>query len=156
MHETVREFGELTSFLSYVKTLSDETFFAPISPGKWSIAAIVTHIRFWDEFMLEQRLPYICEGAQLPKAQLDIQQVNKHAETYAHSGVSKMQLLEEACLYRQKVVAMLQKKDLRASFSIGDKKMTLEDYVRKEIEHDQHHIEQIKNHVEHVTMPYNI
>ncbi|WP_373277925.1 DinB family protein [Amphibacillus sediminis] len=39
----------------------------PIKEGKWSVIQIVGHLYYWDKFNLEQMIPYMDEGVDLPE-----------------------------------------------------------------------------------------
>ena len=139
---------QLTQWKDYLEKIKEEThegFFQPISEGKWSKAAIITHIMFWDRFFYEERLPSMIEGESLAGITADqVEEMNKDAESYAHSGISLYEIIEGAIKQRTKLVEILQQQDLSKSFTINGNQHNLESYVKGEYEHDLHHLKQLK------------
>ncbi len=104
MNEKAVSLGALNTFLIELKDMNEKDFFTPIADGKWSAAAIVAHLYFWDQYFLEERLPFMTQGAKLAKIQIDINKKNKQAEDYAHSGISMEELIDQTIEYRRRVV----------------------------------------------------
>ncbi len=130
-----------------VKTLSDDTFFTPIKPNKWSVAEIVAHLRVWDTYLLEERLPYIQKEARLKKSSVSVESVNLKASKYAKSGKSMDDLIEECILERRNVVAKLNEFTLEEwehTFYIDNYPLCLTSYIKGLVEHDHHHKLQIE------------
>jgi hypothetical protein len=138
----------LKTWIDYLEGINKnehEEFFKPIQEGKWSKAAIITHIMFWDRFFYQERLPHMLKGENLVGITADqVEEMNKEADLYAHSGKSLQELINEAVKYRQKIIDALQDKDLSITFTIRDKKISLNDYINGEAEHDEHHLKQLQ------------
>lgn len=157
----LKEYSSLPEWLHQtVRNVSDETFFIPIKPSKWSSAEIISHLRAWDMFLLEDRLPYIRKEARLDKLSVHIEDINSEAAKYARSGVSKEDLVEETITVRQEVVASLQEftpEEWEYTFYIDNYPMCLTSYIKGLVEHDHHHKLQIEVFMSEMglTTPYS-
>lgn len=140
----IQAFQSYISFLKELLAMNEQSFFTPIHEGKWSTAAIVSHILFWDRFLLTNQLSHIHDGAKLPSFNQNIQEKNEKARSYAHSGIRKEELIQEAIRERENVIEVVKKLALHTRFSIGDNPFLLSDYIKQEVEHDLHHMKQIQ------------
>jgi hypothetical protein len=136
------------SFQKWLQSLNDldnQVWFAPIANGKWSTAAIISHLLFWDRYSFNERFPAFQQDAQLERFP-NFQEVNNAANEFAHSGVSKEQLIQEILNEREQYFQFIEKFDkegLDISFSIGDHRLTVGEYFEDFIGHDLHHQRQI-------------
>jgi len=141
--------GTLKAWIDYLNSMEEkdhDSFFQPYKEGKWSKAAIISHMMFWDRFFYEERLPHMLKGDNLVAITAEqVEEMNKKAEEYAHSGISLQEIIEEALKYRKMIIDELQDKDLSKTFTIKERKISLQEYVDGELEHDQHHLKQLKN-----------
>lgn len=132
-------------WLQSLNEIDDKVWFAPIAEGKWSSAAIISHLLFWDRHSFNERFPAFQQDALL-EGFPNFQEVNNAAKEYAHSGVSKEQLIDEISKEREQyfqVIEKLDEKGLEISFSIGDHRLTVGEYFIDFIGHDLHHQKQI-------------
>ena len=140
--------GTLKSWIDYLNSINnteDESFFQPYKEGKWSKAAIIAHMMYWDRFFYKERLPHMLKGETLVGITVDqVEEMNKKAEEYAHSGKTLKELIEEAAKYRQLLIDELHDKDLSKTFRIKDRSISLQEYINGEVEHDEHHLKQLK------------
>lgn len=145
--DIVTKYESFVVFLQSLKDVDDNCFYRPIAEHKWSIAAIVSHFKAWDQYMLMERLPLMKSGAVLPPAYIDVDELNKQAETYAHSGVTKEDLINEVTAKRKEVVSFIKNLDedqLFESFVINGKTYTMVDYIQGLTDHDHQHQKQIE------------
>ncbi|PYI56308.1 DinB family protein [Paenibacillus flagellatus] len=129
--------------------LDDETWLAPMRPGKWSVGETIAHLLYWDRLIVERRLPYAERGAQL--ASVDEGPLNAEAAAYARSGVSKRDVVDAFVRYRESFVAFLRRKtddERNAVFRIGDWETTLAAYAGHMAGHDAHHLRQIDDYLD--------
>jgi hypothetical protein len=141
----VSQFGTIIPLLEELKQVEDDRiFFSPISKGKWSSAAIVAHLFLWDQYIKNSRLPMMLTGDTLPSGQVDVQAINNDAQNFAHSGISKNDLINRFITNRKNLLDALEKANLQTSFTIGEATLTLENYLLGMVEHDEHHMKQIK------------
>ena len=73
--------------------LDDSIWFNPIAEGKASIAEIISHLRNWDRYLIENAVPAARRGDGIVFPEFD--PFNSLAYDYAKSGISPKQLLEE-------------------------------------------------------------
>lgn len=134
-HCVLGKLNQLIPFLMSLEEGNEKLFFSPICEGKWSTAAIVSHFMYWDRYILAERLEGMVHGELLPKAKVNVEEMNRLAEEYANSGISKKQLIQEVCETRQRLIDSLENKNLETIFYIDSNGM---------VEHDNYHIKQIK------------
>jgi hypothetical protein len=141
----VKQFGTIIPFIEALKKVEDdELFFQPISQGKWSSAAIVAHLYFWDQYIQNNRLPLMLKLDDLPRSDVNVQDINNEAETFAHSGISKVELIDKFISNRKNLIDVLSLVDPQKSFSVGEHNLTIEKYFLDMAEHDDHHMKQMK------------
>ncbi|MDQ0217143.1 hypothetical protein ELQ35_08575 [Peribacillus cavernae] len=88
--------NDLEHFVLWVESLQtyeNEDFFQPISVGKWSISEIISHITFWDKYILQETIPKMKTNAEINS--IKFQELNDKASEYALSGSSFKILIEE-------------------------------------------------------------
>ncbi|PPA68547.1 DinB family protein [Jeotgalibacillus proteolyticus] len=133
-------------WLEELKTMEDGQFFSPIKEGKWSVAAVISHLEAWDLFTLKERLPYMKEGAQL-KPSPDFHSFNKEAEERAHNGQTKEQVIDGAIQARTELTDLVRNvndREYHASCSIRNTTITMQEYLTDFMQHDDHHRNQIR------------
>ncbi|WP_226659608.1 DinB family protein [Guptibacillus hwajinpoensis] len=143
----LNEYASLINWLeSTALEMSEEAFFQPIKQGKWSSAAILSHIMKWDHYLLEERIPFLHSEANLPRLE-NVEEVNQRAAEYAISGLSKEKLIAETVQARKQVVERLRlidPSDWESTFYIDKYPNCLTSYIKGLIEHDDHHKLQIE------------
>jgi hypothetical protein len=144
--DEIREhYDNFQEWLLSLNELDDKVWFAPIGEGKWSTAAIISHLLFWDRYSFNERFPAFHQDALL-EGFPNFQEVNNAAKEYAHSGVSKEQIISEILKDREQyfhIIDKLDDKGLDISFSIGTHRLTVVEYFIDFIGHDLHHQKQI-------------
>ncbi|MBS4218264.1 DinB family protein [Bacillus sp. FJAT-49711] len=154
---TVKELiNDLESFNLWVETLQkieDHFFFEPIAAGKWSVAEIISHITFWDEYILEEMLPVMKPDADIHS--IEFEPLNQKAAKYALSGVSPQSLINRQLEMRKKVVSALKEKteeEFFSAFTLNGEKIdeysgyphSMFNYFASFVWHDNHHKKQIE------------
>ncbi|WP_257391801.1 DinB family protein [Mesobacillus jeotgali] len=132
-------------WIESLRNLKDSEWHKPLAEGSWTVAAVVSHLLFWDKYSLEERFPLFKEGAILPSYP-DFQYVNDRAREYAEKQASKDQILDELLAVRKEFHSILEKMDskrLGVSFKISDHQMTINTYFTDFILHDLHHQRQV-------------
>ncbi|WP_433750772.1 DinB family protein [Falsibacillus pallidus] len=128
------------------KSISDHQWLAPLKEGSWGVGDVISHFIVWDQFLLENRLPYIINHQPFPSIKIDVQKMNQDASHYARSGISKVQLIDEFTNIRSKLVQMIKgipEERFDSVHQIGSSSLTLNDYFMGLIEHDQKHMKEI-------------
>ncbi|SFC59013.1 DinB superfamily protein [Bacillus sp. 491mf] len=142
-HSVIGELNQLIAFVNSLDVVSKKIFFSPIYEGKWSPAAIIAHFMYWDRYILEERFEGMMNGELLQKSNMNVDNMNRLAKEYAHSGINKVQLIQEVCKTRQRLFDLLVDRNLGITFKIGSNEMTVNEYFKGMVEHDNHHIKQI-------------
>lgn len=144
--EITQAYESLNQWFQSLTNVEEQKWFEPISEGKWSMAAVISHLLFWDRFSLEERFPFMKKAASLPPFP-EFQTVNDKAREYAESGIMKNELLQELIHTRMELLSVINsynEEELDTSFSIGDHQLTIREYIVDFIQHDYHHKNQIE------------
>ncbi len=146
LEQMKQHYTKFDGWINSLRDLDDNEWHEPLGEGKWSVAAVVAHLLFWDKFSLDERFPYFQEGAELPSFP-DFQEVNDHARVYAEKEASKVQILDELLAIRKEFHEILKEMDsekLGVAFKISDHQLTVGEYIEDFIQHDLHHQKQIE------------
>jgi uncharacterized damage-inducible protein DinB len=138
-------YTEFDIWVNSLRDVTDTEWQMPLGEGKWSVAAVVAHLLFWDKYSLEERFPFFKEGAVLPSYP-DFQGVNDRAREYAEKTATKEQVLDELLAIRKEYHKMLEQMDsekLAVSFKISNHQLTIGEYFEDFIQHDIHHQKQV-------------
>lgn len=145
LEEMKAHYKEFDGWIHSLKALTDAEWNMPLGEGKWSVAAILSHLLLWDQYSLKERFPYFKEGAELPSYP-DFQSVNERAREYAENTGSKEEILDGLLAVRAEFHKMLNGMDnekLAVSFKISDHHLTVGTYIIDFIDHDIHHQKQV-------------
>jgi uncharacterized damage-inducible protein DinB len=140
-----QHYTEFDIWVNSLREVTDTEWQMPLGEGKWSVAAVVAHLLFWDKYSLEERFPYFKEGAELPSYP-DFQGVNDRAREYAEKTATKEDVLDELLAVRKEYLKMLEQMDsekLAVSFKISNHQLTIGEYFEDFIQHDIHHQMQV-------------
>ncbi|MFC4559271.1 DinB family protein [Virgibacillus kekensis] len=132
-------------FVNSLLVLSEEEWRTPIEKGKWTIAEIVGHFQFWDEFIVHKRLPYLFSITELPKVP-DSDKINAESAELSRAEV-KHKTIKRFITARERlceVITEIPDKDWERKFTIGTTTLSLYDYLNGLAEHDRHHFNQIE------------
>ena len=149
LNEKLEILNHQKNFINFVESLQylDEYVLRqPISEGKWSIIEIIGHFYFWDEFVLQKRLPFVLTGNPLPPSP-NAKVLNKHSSLLArHENVHRT--IEKCIRIRTTLMEALNAipdENWLVEFNINQTRLTLYEYLKGLMEHDIHHINQIKS-----------
>jgi uncharacterized damage-inducible protein DinB len=143
--EMKQHYKNFDEWIQSLKGLTDTEWNMPLGEGKWSVAAVVSHLLFWDQYSLKERFPYFKEGAQLPSFP-DFQNVNERARVYAEE-TTKEEILDGLIAVIGEFERMLEEMDedkLAVAFKVSDHPMTVSSYFIDFIQHDLHHKKQVE------------
>lgn len=149
----LKDLGNFNDYVNALQTIEERLFFEPIAEEKWSIAEIISHISFWDEYIRKEMLPQMKQNAVIES--IDIETLNKQAAAYARSGVSQQQILDKQLKQRAQLLSDLKEKDEEeffASFTMNGEEIdeysgyphTIFNYIAAFIWHDNHHKKQME------------
>ena len=140
----INHYEKTIEWVNRLRELSEDSWRTPIEEGKWTIAEVIGHLIPWDEFVLNQRIPYLMDTVELPKSP-EVEPVNQQAAELSRSR-SKDDTINQFIKIRKSLVAGLRDMpdDLwEQDLFIGGKSISLRRYFAGLMEHDQHHFRQI-------------
>lgn len=141
----INHYEETIEWVNCLRELSEDSWGTPIEEGKWTIAEVIGHLIPWDEFVLNQRIPYLIDSVELPKSP-KVELVNQQAAELSRSR-SKDDTINQFIKIRKCLVAGLRDMpddDLwEQDLFIGGKSISLRHYFAGLMEHDNHHFRQI-------------
>ena len=147
--EIVAHHQNFITFIHSLKSVDENLLRKPIGEGKWSIIEVVGHFYPWDEFVLQQRIPYLFSGKHLPKAP-NIDELNDQSSLQARTEAVE-NTVEKCIDVRQDLLSQIKQipeNDWLISIQIGQSALTFYEYLKSLTEHDLHHINQIKKVLE--------
>ena len=136
------------NFIIFIKNLSnfdEQLLRKPIDEGKWSVIEIIGHFYAWDEFVLQSRIPYLFKSTDLPKGP-NTKDLNTQSAVLARTEDIEI-TLKKCILIRNKLlnqISQIPDDDWLIELQINQSKLTLYEYLKGLMEHDVHHIKQIK------------
>ncbi len=143
--DVITHYKKSIELVNQLRGLSEDKWRTPIEEGKWTIAEIIGHLIPWDEFVLNQRIPYLFTKAQLP-ASPDAELVNQQA-----AKLSRCRSMEETIdlfIDRRnrliKALSDLPREIWTKDLFVNRKNISLNLYFEGLIEHDVHHFKQIQ------------
>ncbi|MBD8033344.1 MULTISPECIES: DinB family protein [Solibacillus] len=143
--EIIEHHQNFLLFLQRMKTLDECLLRKPIGERKWSIIEIVGHFYPWDEFVLQHRIPYLLAGKSLPKAP-SAEDFNIHSSFIARTETIE-KTFEKCIRIREDLLNQLNQipeEKWLIKLQIKDSTLTLYEYLKGLMEHDIHHINQMK------------
>lgn len=144
--EIVAHHQNFIIFMQRLKTLDEQFLRKPIGEGKWSVIEIVGHFHPWDEVVLQHRIPYLGTGESLPKVPI-VDDLNARSSILARTEAVENTLGK--CIHiREKLLSQLNQipeDDWLFEIKINETNLTLYEYLKGLMEHDIHHINQIKS-----------
>lgn len=149
----IEKFEQFNSWVNELEKVDEDLFFTPINEGKWTPAEIISHITYWDRYILEELMPQMSKDAKLESVAFDV--INQPASEYALSGVTKTQLIQEQIEARNHLVEALKEKSEQEffdTFVLNGEEIdrysgyphSLFNYISAFVWHDNHHKEQIE------------
>ncbi|MBB2482957.1 DinB family protein [Bacillus sp. APMAM] len=155
----IKKFGEYSDWVTNLKNLKTAAWDTPISSGKWTVAEIISHITNWDNYLLDHIIPSVKKGQGMVFP--DFNSYNNKASEYAKSGITPLELIDEAITARESLVnTLLQipEKDLckpLTSNGVSHCPNTGEPYsllyvINEFTQHDHHHINQITQYLSEI------
>ncbi|ATP42124.1 hypothetical protein CSE16_20090 [Solibacillus sp. R5-41] len=124
--------------------LNENDWRKPVGLDKWSVAEVIGHFKPWDEFILNQRVPYLFQQAGLPKAP-DTNILNNESAKISRENTKEFIIKEFVNARKRLVKNLTEVKDefWEDEFMLGSFEFTLASYFNGLKEHDIKHFQQI-------------
>ncbi|GMK37202.1 hypothetical protein PCCS19_02550 [Paenibacillus sp. CCS19] len=145
--QLVEQFAQLISFVEGLRELDEETWTAPIEPGKWTTRDVVAHIMLWDQYFLEEAIGKIAAHQPLTVKHLNFDEFNNNAVVYAKTK-EKPEIIDLTIRYRAAILEHLRQltdDEWTEVHQDGEgHPFAVDHYVPDFIAHDEHHIKQLQ------------
>lgn len=143
-------YARMSDYLDHLEDwskLDDGVLKTPVRAGRWTMRDIISHIYYWDRFILETVLP-ACDS------QTEIRHW-PHAELYNRSAIAALEgrpvkwILSQGISVRRLILEEMAKRNASDRLMIhGRPDITnLQDVVDVFGQHDDHHIQQIQHYL---------
>ena len=128
-----------------LEDLSEAQWRTSIAKGKWTIAEIIGHLPAWDQFIIDQRLPYLFNDRTLPKGP-EVNELNEQSSIESRRKSKKEIILKFITVRRSLIITINNIEDSLwdKQIEIGEHKLSLFEYLKGMVEHDEHHFNQIQ------------
>lgn len=139
------------NFVQELKKFDYNLLREPISAGKWSPIEIIGHFYPWDEFIIKNRIPYILTKRPLPASPNADSLNKKSAHLARHESVQNT--LEKCIHIRTDLIETLNtipEETWLVEFKINQSTLSPYVYLKGLMEHDIHHLNEIKKYVESI------
>jgi len=150
-HQIISHYEKSIVFVESLVNITEEQWRTPIEPGKWTVAEVIGHLTPWDEFVLNQRLPFLFTKESLPKGP-DVGEMNASAARNSRAQ-SKGETIANFINQRHQLIDALYPivdQQWQQPFTIGASELTLHRYLASLVDHDLHHFSQIQSVVKNV------
>ncbi|UCZ55202.1 DinB family protein [Bacillus shivajii] len=143
MKKTLKQFESTIDEVLQLEGRNNEVLLEPIHEGKWSIREIVGHMYYWDKYNLEQMVPKMAAGADLPPFPNHDKQNEKAISSLKEKSVES--IIHSFVKTRKAIIESLLDIDYDVRFTIGGgkRKFSIESFIKIFIKHDAHHLKQI-------------
>ena len=131
---------QFLDFIHELSNLHEQVLRQPMQKGKWSIIEVIGHFQPWDQFVIEQRLPFIFTNEECPPSP-KVEKVNTTAAfdvrnnpinvTFEHFMTTRKQLID--------LLSHLHKDVWNLQIHINQKTISFTEYMKGLKEHDLHH-----------------
>ena len=150
-NEILSHYERSIAFVENLSNVTEEQWRTPIEAGKWTVAEIIGHLTPWDQYVLNQRLPFLFTEENLPKGP-DVEEMNANAAMNSRTQ-SKEETVADFINQRQQLIDALYHivdEQWRQPFTIGASELTLYGYFASLVDHDLHHFSQIQKVLKNV------
>lgn len=145
------ELEDFNRWVTSLEKVDNVLFFTPIKEKKWTPAEIISHITYWDRYIVKEILPQL---ASKQVTSVDFEEINTPAAEYALSGVTMEHLIRSQVSARTSLLLALRELDeakFLDTFTLNGEEIdeytgfphTLYNYLASFAWHDNHHKQQI-------------
>lgn len=150
-HQIISHYERSIVFVESLAGITEEQWRTPIEPGKWTVAEVIGHLTPWDEFVFNQRLPFLFIEGSLPKGP-DVGEMNASAARNSRAR-SKDETIANFIHKRHQLIDALYEivdEQWQQPFTIVASALTLYSYFTSLVDHDLHHFSQIQTVLKNV------
>ncbi|NBI29703.1 DinB family protein [Chengkuizengella marina] len=150
--ETINQYKHFTEFVISLKMLPDPLWLEPITQGKASIGEIIGHLLNWDTYIIDHTIPVVKNGEKMEFPDFDY--FNQFGYELARKR-KKVDLINEFVTTRNKLCDLL----WDMPFEEITRKLnpnSLLFLIEELNEHDEHHLSQILNKLNHEKRKWDI
>ena len=143
-HQIISHYERSIVFVESLSNITEEQWRTSIGPGKWTVSEVIGHLTPWDEFVVNQRLPFLFTEESLPKGPT-VEELNTSAARNSRAQ-RKEETIANFINQRQQLIDALYQivdKQWQQPFTIGASELTLCGYFASLVDHDLHHFSQI-------------
>ena len=141
----VKHYQNFIIFMDSLNILDEHLLRTSISEGKWSVIEIIGHFYAWDEFVLQHRIPYLFKSEHLPKGP-NTKDLNTQSALLARTEDIEI-TLKKCIRIRRELLNQLSRipdDNWLIPLQINQSNLTLYEYLKGLMDHDLHHMKQIK------------
>ncbi|MFC4402359.1 DinB family protein [Gracilibacillus xinjiangensis] len=153
VNNLITDLDQFKDWVLSLQHMEEKLFFEPIAEGKWSTAEIITHITFWDQYIMSEMLPKMTQDADIHS--IDVETLNQKSSIHANSGISQQQILQENVQARGSLVKLLKEipqDNFFITFQLNGETIdehsgyphSIFNYFCSFVWHDNHHRKQIE------------
>ena len=138
--EILEHHKQFLDFIHELSKLDEQVLRKPMQEGKWSIIEVIGHFQPWDQFVIEQRLPFIFSDEEVPPSP-KVEEVNVTAAWGARNNPINV-TLEHFITSRTQLLGLLSDlhKDVwNLQIHINQKMISFSEYMKGLMTHDLHH-----------------
>lgn len=147
-HQIISHYEKSIVFVESLANITEEQWRTPLEPGKWTVAEVIGHLTPWDEFVVNQRLPFLFTEEGLPKGP-DAEEMNANAAKNSRAQ-SKEETIANFINQRQQLIEALYQiadQQWQQPFTIGASELILHSYFANLVDHDLHHFSQVRKYL---------
>lgn len=144
-HQIISHYEKSIVFVESLANITEEQWRTLLEPGKWTVAEVIGHLTPWDEFVVNQRLPFLFTKESLPKGP-DVREMNASAARNSRVQ-SKEETIANFINQRQQLINALYQivdEQWQQAFTIGESELKLYSYFASLVDHDLHHFSQVQ------------
>ncbi|PEL51880.1 DinB family protein [Bacillus wiedmannii] len=152
IQKVINQLEKFNTYIKELKEVSIDVLIEPVKIGKWSAIEIISHIQFWDRYLIETTIPMLRQGDEIQFPNHD--NYNENAVLYVNNGKTTAEVINETINWRKKLLRVLsevQDEIVNKPIVINGnyycpntgERYTLLYLCQEFADHDLHHIHQI-------------
>lgn len=142
----IEHYKETIRTVRGLSVIKESAWKTPVSSGKWTVAEVIGHLFYWDEFLVAKRLPYVMSDEPFPPAP-HVGVFNEETAKMSRSQTQE-EVIQRFTQTREELIEAIQHLPPYVwdrEYSFGANSLLLATYFRGLLKHDEHHFNQIKD-----------